>query len=102
LQKQHVKEFFNTKDIEVIRVENDAKLYFMVELHNENHYSSVEIKHLHTNITQIRRDKELLLQQVHIKTNVGRLSAYCGVICSAAAVSGALCYENSYNYLCCI
>lgn len=28
---------------------------------------------------------------VHIKTNVGRLSAYCGVICAAAAVSGALC-----------
>jgi len=28
---------------------------------------------------------------IHIKTNVGRLSAYCGVICAAAAVSGALC-----------
>lgn len=28
---------------------------------------------------------------IHIKTNVGRLSAYCGVICAAAAVSGAFC-----------
>ncbi len=29
---------------------------------------------------------------VHIKTNVGRLSAYCGVICASAAVSGAFCF----------
>lgn len=30
---------------------------------------------------------------------MGRLSAYCGVICSAATVSGALCFinENDYN-----
>lgn len=32
------------------------------------------------------------MSTIHIKTNVGRLSAYCGVICAAAAVSGALCY----------
>lgn len=32
------------------------------------------------------------LATVHIKTNVGRLSAYCGVICASAAVSGALCF----------
>lgn len=31
------------------------------------------------------------MSTVHIKTNVGRLSAYCGVICAASAVSGALC-----------
>ncbi|MEA1914725.1 MAG: L-serine ammonia-lyase, iron-sulfur-dependent, subunit alpha [Campylobacterota bacterium] len=35
---------------------------------------------------------------VHIKTNVGRLSAYCGVICSAAAVSGALCFINDDSF----
>lgn len=35
---------------------------------------------------------------VHIKTNVGRLSAYCGVICSAAAVSGALCFITDESY----
>jgi L-cysteine desulfidase len=38
------------------------------------------------------------LATVHIKTNVGRLSAYCGVICSAAAVSGALCFINDKSY----
>lgn len=239
-QMENVKDFLNTKEIEVIHSDNDAKLYVMVELHNEKHCSSVEIKHLHTNITKIQRDKEVLLQQacndkcfntsqthreilsikliydlaqvidiklieplmskvitlntqiakeglsgnygvnigkviqehiengfygddvrnraasfaaagsdarmsgcslpvmttsgsgnqgmaaslalieyanhfqidkeqliralffshlatVHIKTNVGRLSAYCGVICSAAAVSGALCFINKNN-----
>ena len=30
------------------------------------------------------------LSTIHIKTNVGRLSAYCGAICAAAGVSGAL------------
>lgn len=39
------------------------------------------------------------LSTVHIKTNVGRLSAYCGVICAAAAVAGALCLlqRQSFN-----
>jgi len=37
------------------------------------------------------------LATVHIKTNVGRLSAYCGVICAAAAVSGALCFIEGYD-----
>ena len=38
------------------------------------------------------------LATVHIKTNVGRLSAYCGVICSSAAVAGALAFLNDKNY----
>jgi L-cysteine desulfidase len=38
------------------------------------------------------------LATVHIKTNVGRLSAYCGVICSSAAVAGALAFLNEENY----
>lgn len=38
------------------------------------------------------------LATVHIKTNVGRLSAYCGVICSAAAVSGALAFINDESF----
>jgi len=38
------------------------------------------------------------LATVHIKTNVGRLSAYCGVICSAAAVAGALCFINKNSF----
>ena len=38
------------------------------------------------------------LATIHIKTNVGRLSAYCGVICSSAAVAGALAFINEKNY----
>lgn len=38
------------------------------------------------------------MSTIHIKTNVGRLSAYCGVICAAAAVSGALCVLQNQNY----
>ena len=38
------------------------------------------------------------LSTVYIKTNVGRLSAYCGVICSAAAVAGALCFINDNDF----
>ncbi len=38
------------------------------------------------------------LATIHIKTNVGRLSAYCGVICSAAAVAGALAFLNEESY----
>lgn len=35
---------------------------------------------------------------IHIKTNVGRLSAYCGVICAAAAVAGGLCMLQNQTY----
>ena len=38
------------------------------------------------------------LATIHIKTNVGRLSAYCGVICSSAAVAGALAFINEESY----
>ena len=38
------------------------------------------------------------LATIHIKTNVGRLSAYCGVICSSAAVAGALAFINDEEY----
>lgn len=34
---------------------------------------------------------------IHIKSNVGRLSAYCGVVCAAGAVSGALCFLDKLN-----
>ena len=35
------------------------------------------------------------LTTIHIKTNVGRLSAYCGAVCAAAAVSGAIVFLNN-------
>lgn len=241
-QMKEVKAFLDTHSVKVIHEDTAEKLYIRIEIHNDSHCTSVEVKHLHTNITQIKKDKEIVLQQacndncfntplekrealsiklihelaktielekikplmkkvielnsniayeglsgnygvnigkliqehidngfygndvrnkaasfaaagsdarmsgcalpvmttsgsgnqgmaaslaliayakhlnleeekliralffshlatVHIKTNVGRLSAYCGVICSAAAVSGALCFinENDYN-----
>lgn len=34
------------------------------------------------------------LASVHIKTNVGRLSAHCGTVCAAAALAGALAFVN--------
>jgi L-cysteine desulfidase len=34
------------------------------------------------------------LLTIHIKTNVGRLSAHCGAVCAAAAVGGAIVYLN--------
>lgn len=32
------------------------------------------------------------MSTIHVKTNVGRLSAYCGAVCAAAGVSGALAF----------
>lgn len=238
---KEVRTFLAEKELEVIHTDTSAKLYVEVELHAKERCSSVEIKHFHTNITKIKRNKETLLEQpcndkvfnsplqkretlsialiyalaktielekieplmskvielnsriaqeglsgnyginigkiiqehidngfygddvrnraasvaaagsdarmngcalpvmttsgsgnqgmaaslaiieyaryfnlsrekliralffshlstIHIKTNVGRLSAYCGVICSAAAVSGALCLIEEYSY----
>lgn len=37
------------------------------------------------------------LSTVHVKTNVGRLSAYCGAVCAAAGVSGGLSYLAGGN-----
>ncbi len=39
------------------------------------------------------------LATIHIKTNVGRLSAYCGVICASAAVSGAITFLQGGSYV---
>jgi len=38
------------------------------------------------------------LTTVHIKTNVGRLSAFCGVICAAGAVAGTISYIETNDY----
>ncbi len=42
------------------------------------------------------------MSTVHIKTNVGRLSAYCGVVCAASACAGALCMlqEQDLDVIC--
>lgn len=38
------------------------------------------------------------LATIHIKTNVGRLSAFCGVMCASNAVSGALAFIEDGSY----
>lgn len=42
------------------------------------------------------------LMTIHIKTNVGRLSAYCGAICASGGVAAALTYlmGGSYEMVC--
>ena len=60
---EEVKKFIKNTPIEVIHENTPTKLYIMVEIHSENSCVSVEVKHLHTNITQIKKDKKILLQQ---------------------------------------
>lgn len=38
------------------------------------------------------------LSTIHLKTNVGRLSAFCGVMCAASAVSGAISFLEDADY----
>lgn len=38
------------------------------------------------------------LATIHIKTKVGRLSAYCGVICACSAVAGAIAFLENCKY----
>jgi len=35
---------------------------------------------------------------IHLKTNVGRLSAFCGVMCASSAVSGAIAYLEGADF----
>lgn len=56
-------DFIKHKEINVLHEATEAKLYIKVSLYKENHCASVEIKHYHTNITQIEKDGETLLNQ---------------------------------------
>lgn len=38
------------------------------------------------------------LATIHLKTNVGRLSAFCGVMCATSAVSGAISFLEDADY----
>ena len=38
------------------------------------------------------------LSTIHLKTSVGRLSAYCGVMCAASAVAGAISFLEEATY----
>ncbi len=38
------------------------------------------------------------LTTIHLKTNIGRLSAFCGVMCATSAVSGAIAYLENADF----
>ncbi|MCP4970464.1 MAG: serine dehydratase subunit alpha family protein [Arcobacter sp.] len=38
------------------------------------------------------------LATIHLKTNIGRLSAFCGVMCASSAVSGAISFLEDADY----
>ena len=62
-QMLEVQEFIKTKDIQVIQENTNTKLYVNIEIFSDDSCASVEIKHLHTNITKIKKDGEVILQQ---------------------------------------
>lgn len=55
--------FIENNPIRVIHVQTDAKLYVKIELFSSTASASVEIKHLHTNITLVEKNGEVLLRQ---------------------------------------
>ncbi len=61
---QEVRAYMKDKSLEVIHEPTDVKLYIKIEVIKGNHSASVEIKHLHTNITKIEKNGEILLEQV--------------------------------------
>lgn len=62
-QMEDVKKFMNEKEIIVEHIDTDIKLYVNVYLYSKEHCSCVEIKHMHTNLTHIERDKEIILDR---------------------------------------
>lgn len=58
-----VREFLENATIEVVHEDTDTKLYVMIELYVGDESASVEIKHVHTNITQIRKNGNIVLAQ---------------------------------------
>ncbi len=59
-----VKDFLSQKKVEVIHEKNDIKLYVKVDAFYENHSASVEVKHLHTNITKIEKDGKRIVKRI--------------------------------------
>lgn len=62
-QMEEVKKFIDEKEIIVEHVNTDIKLYVNIYLYSKEHCSCVEIKHMHTNLTRIEKNKEILLDR---------------------------------------
>ena len=58
-----VVEFIESKPIKVFHEQTDAKLYVKVELFSDKESTAVEIKHLHTNITRVEKNGEVVVRQ---------------------------------------
>lgn len=62
-QMEEVKEFLKTKEVLVIHEDTDIKLYAKIILESQNQSASVEIKHMHTNITYIEKNNQVILDR---------------------------------------
>jgi len=61
---QEVKEFVKKSSINIIHDKTDIPLYAKAIVYSKDKSATVEIKHLHTNITQIKRDDNIILDRV--------------------------------------
>ncbi len=60
---EEVKSFLNKKTVKTIHEKNDIKLYIKVEALSKENSASVEVKHLHTNITSIERNGQKIVKR---------------------------------------
>jgi len=62
-QLEEVRNFLDTKEINVIHENTDVKLYARIVAYNGEESASVEIKHYHTNITKVEKNGEVLINR---------------------------------------
>lgn len=62
-QMEEVKKFLAKKEVKVIHEDTDIKLYANITLESKTKSSSVEIKHMHTNITHIEKNHKVVLDR---------------------------------------
>ncbi|MDD3344361.1 MAG: L-serine ammonia-lyase, iron-sulfur-dependent, subunit alpha [Sulfurospirillaceae bacterium] len=62
-EMERVRDFLTTKTVEVQHVQSEAKLYVKIYVYSTKHSASVEVKHIHTNVTQILKDERLILER---------------------------------------
>lgn len=61
---EEVKSFLNKNTVRTIHEKNDIKLYIKVEAFSKENSASVEVKHLHTNITSIERNNQKIVKRI--------------------------------------
>lgn len=59
-----VKSFLENNEVVTVHEKNNIKLYIRIEASAKDNSASVEVKHLHTNITKIEKNNERLVQRV--------------------------------------